>query len=171
MVETVVVLVILSLSLMIAQAALLPLFTVHTFKGQAQTFISTLQRAANAAARSDNRYEVIIDLIEQKYTLRHIQTVDLENVLDEEIIETRNFGKNCRADYVIFDDLAQTDEEHQIAKFRAGRAGWQYGGKIVLFDSGGKPYSVIISRIGRIIELKDGDVEIALPQYDSEMSF
>ena len=83
-------------------------------------------------------------------------------------IEQSNFGKNCRADYVIFDDLVSTDQEHQIAKFRAGHAGWQYGGKIVLLDRSGRPYSVIVSRISRIIELKNGDVEIALPKYDDE---
>ena len=171
MVETVVVLVVLSLAMMVAQTAVLPIFTAHTFKGQARTFVSTLQRAANAAARSDKRYEVIIDLIEQKYILRQIQTLDLENVLDEEIIEERHFGKNCRVYGVIFDDLVRTDEEHQIAKFRVGKAGWQYGGKVVLEDKGGKYHSVIISRISRIIELKEGDVDIALPKYEFEMVF
>lgn len=164
--ETVVVLVILAVSTLFVQISVLPLFTGNTFKSQAQKFISTLQRASSAAARRDKRYEVIIDLIQQKYILRQITSPDIEQVLDDEIIEQSNFGKNCRADYVIFDDLVSTDQEHQIAKFRAGHAGWQYGGKIVLLDRIGRPYSVIVSRISRIIGLKSGDVELLLPKYN-----
>ena len=169
--ETVVVLAVIALLTLLVQVSVLPIFSKSTFKSQVQKFISTLQRASSAAARSDKRYEVIIDLIEQKYILRQITSPDIENVLDEEIIEQSSFGKNCRADYVIFDDLVSTDPEHQIAKFRAGHAGWQYGGKIVVFDSRGQPYSVIVSRISRIIELKSGDVELLLPKYNEEMPF
>jgi type II secretory pathway pseudopilin PulG len=169
--ETVVVLVILAVSTLFVQMSVLPLFTRNTFKAQAQKFISTLQRASDSAARRDKRYEVIINLIEQKYILRQITSPDIEQVLDDEIIEQNNFGKNCRVDYVIFDDLVSTDPEHQIAKFRAGHAGWQYGGKIVLLDQTGRPYSVIVSRISRIIELKNGDVELLLPKYDNELPF
>jgi len=171
MVETVVVLVVLSLLMLISQVTILPVFTSHTFKGQAQTFVSTLQRVANAAARSDIKYEVIIDLMEQKYYIRQIKNLDLDNVGEGEIIEETGFGKNCVAYGVIFDDLARTDAEHQRAKFRAGRAGWQYGGKIVLMDRNDKPYSVIVSRLSNIVELKNGDVEIALPKYETDIPF
>jgi prepilin-type N-terminal cleavage/methylation domain-containing protein len=169
--ETIVVIAILAFSMLLVQTSVMPLYSKSTFRGQVQKFISTLQRASNAASRSNKRYEVIIDLIEQKYILRQISTTDVEDVLDEEILEQNNFGKNCRADYVIFDDLVSTDQQHQTAKFRAGHAGWQYGGKIVLFDGRGQPYSVIVSRISRIIELKNGDVEILLPKYNEEMPF
>ena len=169
--ETVVVLVVLAFSTLLVQISVLPLFSRNSFKARAQQFVSTLQRASNAAARGDKRFEVIIDLIEQKYILRQITSPDITQVLDEEIIEQNNFGKNCRVDYVIFDDLVSTDQEHQIAKFRAGHAGWQYSGKIVLLDQVGRPYSVIVSRISRIVELKNGDVELLLPKYDNELPF
>jgi len=171
MVETVVSLAILSLAVLFVTTNMMPVFATHTFKGQVQNFISTMQRASNAAARGDNRYEVIIDISEQKYTLRQIKSLDLYNVSEDEIIETRNFGKSCRADYVIFDDLVQTDADLQIAKFRAGKAGWQYGGKIVLYDQGGRIYSVMVSRLNRIVELKKGDVQVPLPHYDNELPF
>ena len=171
MVETVVSLAILSLAVLFVTTNMMPVFATHTFKGQVQSFISTMQKASNAAARGDNRYEVIIDLTEQKYILRQIKTLDLENVSEDEIIETRNFGKNCRADYVIFDDLVSTHDDLQIAKFRAGKAGWQYGGKIVFYDQGGRIYSVLVSRLNRIVELKNGDVPIPLPKYDNELPY
>jgi type II secretory pathway pseudopilin PulG len=169
--ETVVTIVILSFSTMLVQVSVLPLFFRNTFKSRAHQFVSILQRASDSAARGGKRYEVIIDLIEQKYILRQITSPDIEEVLDEEIIEQSSFGKNCRVDYVIFDDLVSTDQEHQIAKFRVGGGGWQYGGKIVLFDRTDQPYSVIVSRVSKIVELKNGDVELLLPKYEEEMPF
>jgi uncharacterized protein YhaN len=52
------------------------------------------------------------------------------------------------------------------AKFRAGRAGWQFGGKIVLLDAAGHEYSIVINRISRIVNLQNGDVEFLQPQDD-----
>ncbi|GAF79266.1 unnamed protein product [marine sediment metagenome] len=130
-----------------------------------------MQMAASAAAESDRRYEVIIDIAEQGYTLRQITTPVLSQVLEEEIIVKNDLGDNCRLYYVMFDDLVETDEDYQQAFFRAGHAGWQAGGKIVLLDSNEKEYSVVVDRLSRIVTLQEGDVELLLPKRQDEVPF
>jgi len=171
MAEVVVVIVIIALSAMLIQLNAFNIFRKNTFKVQAQEFVNAMQLAANAASQSDRRYEVIIDITEQKYILREITSPDLTEVLDEEIILEKYFNSNCAFEYVIFDDLVATDAEHQIAKFRAGHAGWQNGGKIVLLDRSDYPYSVIVNRLNRIVVLKESDVEILLPKTKAEVPF
>ncbi len=171
MAEVVVVIVIIALSALVVQINTFNIFRKNTFKVQAQEFIDAMQLAANAAAQSDRRYEVIIDITEQKYILREITFPDLTEVLDEEIILEKYFNSNCAFEYVIFDDLVATDAEHQIAKFRAGHAGWQNGGKIVLLNENDNPYSVVVNRLNRIVYLQEGDVEILLPKTKTEVSF
>ena len=169
--ELIVVIVIVSLFVLLAMINLTGLLGQSSLKAQAQEFVSTMQAAATAAAESNRRYEVIIDLIEQSYTLREITTPDLLQVLQEEIIAKNDFGDNCRVDYVLFDDLQGTDERHQIARFRAGQAGWQYGGKIVLLDNSDRPYSVVVSRLNRTVILNEGDVEFLMPKAKHEVPF
>jgi len=169
--ELVVVILVLSLFVLLTMMNLFGLLRKNTFKIQAQQFVSTMQMAASAAAESERRYEVIIDLTEQSYTLRQITSPDLSQVLEEEIIVTNDFGANCQVFYVLFDDLMETDEDHQVAKFRAGQAGWQYGGKVVLLDEREQPYSVVVSRMNRVVTLKKGDVELLLPKAKDEMLF
>jgi len=141
----------------------------NTFKGQIQDFVSTMQKAAVAAAQSNDRYEVIVDLEQQSYMLREISSNNLAQVLEEEIIVQGEFGDECWVSYVLFDDGAQTNEGR--AKFRAGHAGWQYGGKIVLLDEEGEPYSVVINRLNGIIELREGDVYIMWPKREQDIAF
>jgi prepilin-type N-terminal cleavage/methylation domain-containing protein len=167
--ELIVVIVMISLILLLAQVNFFSAMRKNTFKGQLQDFISTMQMAASAAAESDRRYEVIIDLTEQNYLLRQITTSDLSEVLDEEIIVHNNFGSNCRVVYVEFDDTDFTNEGR--AKFRAGHSGWQYGGKIVLLDEDEKPYSIVVNRLNRMIELKEGNVELLVPKAQDEVPF
>lgn len=169
--ELVVVVLIVSLFVVLAMMNLVGLLGQSTFKAQAQEFISTMQAAVSTAAESDRRYEVIVDLTEQSYTLRQITTPDLLQVLEEEIIVKNDFSENCMASYVLFDDLQSTDEDHQIARFRAGHAGWQYGGKIVLLDKNEQPYSVVVNRMNRIVTLKKGDVELLMPKAKDEVPF
>jgi competence protein ComGC len=169
--ELVVVIVILSLFVLLTVMNLSGLLRKNTFEMQARAFVSTMQMAASAAAESNRRYEVIIDLTEQSYTLRQINSTDLFQVFEEDIIATSEFGADCQVLYVLFDDLMETDEDHQIAKFRAGHAGWQYGGKIVLLDEQEQPYSVLVSRMNRVVTLKKGDVEFLLPRAKDEVLF
>jgi len=167
--ELIVVVVIISLVVFLAQMNLLGLLRKNTFKGQVQDFIWTMQMAASAAAESDRRYEVIIDPTEQSYMLRQITSPELSEILDEEIVVEKYFSDNCRVVYVQFDDGEYTNDLR--AKFRAGHSGWQYGGKIVLLDQDEQPYSVVVNRLNRMIELKKGDVELLVPKAKDEVPF
>lgn len=167
--ELIVVVVMLSLFVILAQVSFFGLLRKNTFKTQVQDFISALQMASSAAAESERRYEVIIDLTEQSYLLRQITSPDLSEVLDEEIIVENKFSNNCRVTYVQFDDGDYANDGR--AKFRAGHAGWQYGGKIVLLDEKEQPYSVIVNRLSTIIKLEEGDIELMVPKADYEISF
>jgi len=170
-IELVIVLVIVSMFVLIAVINLSGSLRRNTFKGQIQEFISTMQMAARAAAETERRYEVIIDLTEQIYILREVTSPDLEQVLQEEIIVENDFGDKCEAVYVIFDDLVSTNENFDIATFRAGRRGWQNGGKIVLIDQDQQLYSVVVNRLNRTVVLKEGDVELLLPKRQDEIFF
>lgn len=167
--ELLVVVVILSLFVLLAQIHLFRLLRKNTFKAQTQQLVSTMQMAATAAAESDRRYEVIIDLDEQKFLLREITTPDLTEVLQEEIILQDRLSKNCRLIYVEFDDGDFTHEGR--AKFRAGHSGWAYGGKIVLLDEKENPYSVVVNRLNRIITLEEGDIRLLEPKYNEDLVF
>jgi Tfp pilus assembly protein FimT len=169
--ELVVVILVISLFVLLTVMNLFGLLRKNTFKVQAHEFVSTMQMAATAAAESDRRYEVIIDLTEQSYTLRQITSPDLFQVLEEDIIVTNDFSDNCQVIYVLFDDLMETDENHQIAKFRAGHTGWQYGGKVVLLDENEQPYSVVVNRMNRVVRLQKDDVELLLPKAKDEVLF
>ncbi|MFZ0035454.1 MAG: hypothetical protein WAK60_10780 [Sedimentisphaerales bacterium] len=170
--ELVVVVLIISLFVLLAVTNFSGLLRRSTFKAQANDFVSTMQMAASAAAESDRRYEVIIDIAEQSYTLRQITSPHLpSDVLEEEIIVKNDFSNNCRVVYVLFDDMVNTDEEHQKAFFRAGHAGWQAGGKIVLLDEDEQPYSVVVNRLSRVVTLREGDVELLMPKSQDEVPF
>lgn len=147
------------------------------FSAQAETLVATMQQAATAARETGRRYEVIIDLVEQQYTLRKISSDNLADVLEEEIISVENFSDNCSIDYVEFDDpdegivAVDQDTEMLLAKFRAGPAGWQYGGKIVLLDRSGRPYSIVVSTLNNAVTLIQGDVEILKSKRANELPF
>ena len=167
--EVIIVVAILSLFVMLAQPSLFGVLQKSTFTGQANELVSAMQMAASTAAQSDRRYEVIIDLTDQSFVLRQITSPDLAEVLDEEIIVSERFGVNCRVAYVLFDDGEFANEGR--AKFRAGHAGWQYGGKIVLVDDSDRPYSVVVSRLNRIVELLQGDAQLLTPKAKEDVVF
>ena len=169
MIELMVVIVVVSMFTLFAQMHLFGLLRKNTFRAQVQELVSTMQMAASAAAQSDRRYEVIIDIPEQGYMLRQITTPDLSQVLEEEIIVEDAFSNNCRVAYVQFDDGDFTSEDR--AKFRAGHSGWAYGGKIVLFDEKEQPYSIVVNRLNRMITLEQGDVELLEPKSKDDVPF
>ena len=141
----------------------------YGFRATAQEFVSALQTAITMAAESDRRYEVIVDLPQQTYLLREITTSDLSEVLEEEILIEGSFSRKCRASYVQFDDGDSTQADR--AKFRAGHAGWQYGGRIVLLDEDDQPYTVLVHRLNRTVDLVEGEVELPMPQDKESMVF
>jgi len=167
--ELIVVISVMALFVFWAQLNLFGLLRKSTFKAQVQDFVSTMQMAGVAAAQSGRRYEVIVDLTEQSYLLRQITSPDLSEVLEEEIISENILGNNCWIAYVEFDDGEYTNEGR--AKFRVGRSGWQYGGKIVLLDETQQPYSIVINRLNRIVELKQGDVSLLVPKAKEDVPF
>ena len=65
----------------------------------------------------------------------------------------------------------ETSKDYQTAKFRAGHAGWQNGGKIVLLDENEQPYTIVVNRINRIVTLKKGDVELLMPKDKKDVPF
>ena len=77
MTEMLVVIVILSLFLLLAQLNIFAMLQKNKFKSQVQLLISTMQSAVNAASQSNRRYEFIVDLTEQSFMLREITTSDL----------------------------------------------------------------------------------------------
>lgn len=169
MIELMVVIVLMSMFVIMARLDVLGLFNKGKFSRQVSDMISTIEKASVAASSSDRRYEFIIDIDQQSYTLREITTPDLSVVLEEEIITSRELNENCTIAYVEFDDETWTN--NGVAKFRAGRAGWAYGGKIVMLDEDKNAYSVVIGRLSRNATLEEGDVDILKPRDKNEMVF
>jgi prepilin-type N-terminal cleavage/methylation domain-containing protein len=166
--EMLVVIVILSLLLLVAQVHVFSMLRRNTFKAQAQLFISTMQSAITTAQQSNKRYEFIIDLTNQSFLLRQITTSDLSEVLDEEIIVNEKLNENCRVTYVEFDDGDYTYDGK--AKFRAGHAGWAYGGKIILADEYDREYSIVVGRMNRIVTLENGNYQLLRPILKDDLN-
>jgi type II secretory pathway pseudopilin PulG len=144
------------------------------FQHQAQELVNLFQMAQEAAAQSDRRYAVILDFAEQKYVLRQFASLDLQTIPEEEaVIHTGYFTDRFQLDYVLYDDLEDTREKENVteARFYAGRSGWQYGGKVVIRDGEGNPWSILISRMVQPVRLVEGDVPILLPQESNELRF
>jgi len=170
--EFLVVIAIVSLFAAVAQIHLFGLLRKNTFKAQTQELVSTMQKAASAAAETGRRYEVIIDITNQSYELKEITGseiyVDNPDETPGEIIVENNLGENCRLTYVWFDDGVDTNTK---AWFRVGPSGWQNGGKIVLLDVNDQPYTIVVNRINRIVKLQEGDIELMEPKAKDELPF
>lgn len=169
LVELIVVVSILAVFVVMVQVNLFGVLRQSQFKATVQEFVSAMQMAASAAAESSRRYEVIVDIGEQAFLLREITSSNLADVLDEEIIVQGRFGDNCRVAYVEFDDGTYTNDTS--AKFRAGHAGWHYGGKVVFLDESEQPYAVVVSRLAPIISLVEGDPALMTPKAKDEVPF
>ena len=170
------IIVIVMISMMAAMVTLnfASIFGRTDFQRQAYDFINTLKMAANASAETDRRYAVILYFDEQTYVLRQFAAMDLETIdPDEAILKTGYFTETCQLDYVLFDDFEDTSDDENIneARFMAGKAGWVYGGKIVLRDGDGNAYSVIINRLNKVVTLENGDVEFLEPKYKEDVPF
>jgi prepilin-type N-terminal cleavage/methylation domain-containing protein len=167
--ESMVVIVVISFLILIAATNLKGVVTKNSFKAKSQGLIAALEAASTSAGQSDKRYEVIIDIPQQSYLLREISSSNLADVLEEEIITEEDFGANCAVSYVLFDDGQFTNEDR--AKFRASRAGWQFGGIIVLLDSEGQPWSIIVDRLSNIVRVQPGEAQIVWPRSKDELPF
>jgi Tfp pilus assembly protein FimT len=168
--ELLVVVMILGLLASVATMNLTGVFYRHTFKAAVQDFIHTLELAGYAAAESESRYSVVIDMDEGTYLLREILHAQLYDVEDEEIIDHAEFGSNCQVLYVQFDD-GEVASAGTLAHFIAGRAGWMYGGKVVVQSEQGETYSVVINRLNKKVKLVEGDVDLLTPRDEESMLF
>jgi type II secretory pathway pseudopilin PulG len=163
-----IVMVVLIISLLVA----LVMFNTQSMLGrnvartQAQYLVDAMNSAGMAAAQSDRRYEVVVDISYNGFLLREISSGNLEDILQEEVIQERLFNKDVRVKYVKYDDMANDVATEGQARFRAGHAGWQFGGKIVFVDNSGDAYSIVINRLNRTVAIVNGDVDFLQPQDD-----
>lgn len=147
------------------------------FHRKAQTLAETFQSAWIAAQQSDRRYAVVLSFTENMWVLRQFTQLDFEGIPeDESIIKTGTFDDRFQLDYVLYDDGDDTrtpreGERVTSAIFRAGHGGWQFGGKIVLRDEDGNPWSIVIYRIGKPAELVQGDATILIPVESQYIPF
>jgi prepilin-type N-terminal cleavage/methylation domain-containing protein len=172
LVELLVVMSLISLLVLIAQVNLFDVLRRNTFKAQLQGFVSLMQMAASRAAESGHRYEMIIDLADQTYLLRELTGSDLTApVQEEQIIAQGAFRGNCKVAYVEFDDGTYANTSGERTKFRAGHAGWQYGGKVVFLDESEHPYAVVVNRVTPIVQLIEGDPPLMKPKAKEKVPF
>ena len=166
---------ILSMLTAVAMISLTSVYGKTQFEKEAYAIIDILHKAQYASARTPRRYAVVFDFVEGTYVLRQFATLDLQSIPQEEaVLSVGSFSGHCQLDYVLFDDFMDTRDEGESiseARFIAGRGGWQYGGKIVLRDGDGNPYSIVVGRLCGDITLRPGDVEILVPVDKSELQF
>lgn len=154
------------------------------FKSRAEELVNTFQMAYEAAVQSDRRYAVILDQYNGRYFLRQFETVEqlmLSNeqllLSDEEpVISAGLFDDDFQLDRIVFDDSLDTadiggSEELRGGVFTAGHAGWLFGGIVILRDRDGNPWSIVIYRLGRPVELVEGYAEMLTPQTRDKVPF
>jgi Tfp pilus assembly protein FimT len=168
LIEAVVMTIILGLLTSIALLNLSGIAFNSKFSTETTELISTLRQAYGAAIQGNKRFEIKLDLAQQTYLLRTLTPANYgQPPENEEIIDSRQLSEHCRLLYVEFDDGVVTDDDFSVANFRAGRAGWQRGGKILVTDSAGNEYSIMVNRLTGAVTLEKGDVEILVTQDDS----
>ncbi len=159
----------------LATVSLTGVFAKKKFEQEAYAIVDVLKRAYHASMETNRRYAVVFDFVNGRYVLRQFATLDLQTLPeDEAVISVGHFSKYCVLDYVLFDDLMDTRDEGDTigeAKFRAGHGGWQAGGKIVLLDVEGNPYSILVNRLCGNVRLVPGDAEILVPVDSSDLRF
>lgn len=150
------------------------------FESQAHQFIDIIKKAITASAEGGKRYAIILDFDEQTYVLKEITQLYEEVIHDEQTptMITGYFTEQCQLDYVIFDDgfdsrePLEGDEYLSGVSFYTGKSGFDLGGHIILIDYDGNPYSIILNRLSRTVELLQGeDYEIAEPIYKHDLPF
>jgi len=148
------------------------------FKRQAEELVNVFQLAQNGAAQTDRRYAVILDFVEQGYVLREFKSLDLLTMDPEKaILQTGYFDTSLTLDYVLYDDEESTLDSEDVteARFLAGTSGWQYGGIVVLRDDEGLPWTIVIHRFAKPVELFEGEWDLdslkLLPQDSKNVPF
>lgn len=145
------------------------------FKSRAEELVNTFQMAYEAALQSDRRYAVVLDYYNSQYILRQFETLDFSGLPDDEaIIFVGTFDDDFQFDHVLYDDLENTQdsgEDFREARFYAGRGGWQVGGIVVVRDRDGNPWSIVIHRLGKPVQLVEGYADMLSPQSREKVPF
>jgi type II secretory pathway pseudopilin PulG len=169
LIEAVVMTIILGLLTSMAMLNISGIAFSSKFSTQTTELVSTLRKAYDSAMQGNKRFEVKLDLAQQTWLLRTLTPANYGQPAEqEEVIDERRFDDYCRLIYVEFDDGVKTDDEFSVANFRAGRVGWQRGGRIIVADSSGAEYSIAINRLTGEVKLQKGDVPILVTQDDTE---
>jgi Tfp pilus assembly protein FimT len=171
LIEAVVMTIILGLLTSIAMLNISGIAFSSKFSTQTTELVSTLRKAYDSAMQSNKRFEVKFDLARQSWLLRSLTPANYGQPAEqEEVIDECQLDSHCRLIYIEFDDGVQTDEEFSVANFRAGRVGWQRGGRIIVADSSGTEYSIAINRLTGEVKLQKGDVPILVTQDDTKQT-
>lgn len=153
------------------------------FKREVQSLVDVLQMAQDAAAQSDRRYEVVLDRELQGYIFREfIGFTSLEDEMpledpEVEAIQKTFFSQAVFLDSIDYDYLTQQEEEEiragrdRFFRFVTGRPGWQAGGKIVLLDEHDRPWTIVVHRFAKPVELVEGDEPLWLPLEEKDVPF
>jgi len=152
----------------------------NQFEQEAYDFIDIIKKAQAASAEGGKRYALSLDFEEQSYTLKEFAQPYFEIIEDDQqtpIMHQGYFTEQCYLDYVVFDDgydsrYPPEGEQTYIVHFFSGRSGWDFGGNIVLIDTDGYPYSIVLNRLSRTVELLPGeDYEVLQPVYKDDLPF
>lgn len=182
LIEMLMVVGIIGLMVGVAMISFTSLWGNQRFKRQADRLVNMFQIAYNAATETGRRYEIVLDSYEQGYMLREFTQFEFmgdvmadESAWDDAVIEKRYFDESLTLEYVYYDDGTDSRspefEDSNVYRFFVGRAGWQNGGKIVLYDGDGNPWTIVVHRFARPVELYEGEVDILMPQYAENIPY
>lgn len=153
------------------------------FQRKAEDLVAVMQTAWSTAQQSERRYVVELSFKYQMWWLDEIMPTndeivnsDDESDPDDESIKSGYFDDRFILDYVQLDDGFDTrfPTEGTITigvPLEVGRGGWQYGGKVVLRDEDGNPWSILFYRVGKPVELVAGDIDILRTMKTRDMRF
>ncbi len=165
LVEMLMVLAIIAMLTSLAMLGISAMAGKSKFMRRAENLAGVFQSAYIAAQETDRRYAVVLNLAEQRWVLRQFLTLDLQTLSDEEaILRSGTFDEHFQLAYVVYDDLDDTrqmGEDVTEARFYAGHGGWQFGGKVVILDGEGNPWTILVYRAGRPVQLFEGDIDVA----------
>jgi Tfp pilus assembly protein FimT len=168
LIETVVMIVLIGLLAGMAMMNISGIAFGSRFSTETTELVSTLRQAYGAAIQGGKRYEIRLDLAQQSYLMRTLTPANYGQPPEQqEVIDERQLDDQCRIEYVEFDDGVATDQDFNVANFRAGRAGWQRGGRILVVDSAGTEYSIMVNRLTGVVTIEKGNVPLLVTQDDT----
>jgi prepilin-type N-terminal cleavage/methylation domain-containing protein len=195
--ETLLVLAVMSLLTGVAMMNFVGMAGKSSFKNEAAKIVNVLKMAQAASSQNGRRYAVEFDFIEQTYALQEIRslyeiydsdmlspdtlgprTLDTDMPDPDMRISTTLLSDRCRIEFITFDDGDDTREKGEIddnidlkTYFITGKSGWRNGGKIGLTDSSGNEYSIIINRMSKNIILEEGDIDTYFLEPKDNLAF